>query len=210
MDLSHTAESGVEGRELDMIGYNMGMIYCISISYDKVKHFTVWYILFQLTYLSYIDGLVQERHNSIANALELRLSCTDPSILTWKLWNTLIMVNYHSDIQKYILNVQTSMMWHKSINTLSWIRSLSSAKMIHRKLLPRLSGTCPFIVCWVLHTASPSGQLTCMDLLYTAESGVGGRELDMIGYNLWMIYCISINLFIIRTWIFMEHTDHGP
>ena len=28
----------------------------------------------------HIDGLVQERHNSIANALELRLSCTNPSI----------------------------------------------------------------------------------------------------------------------------------
>ena len=28
----------------------------------------------------YIDGLVQERHNSIANALELRLSCINPSI----------------------------------------------------------------------------------------------------------------------------------
>ena len=28
----------------------------------------------------HIDGLVQERHNSIANALELRLSCTNPLI----------------------------------------------------------------------------------------------------------------------------------
>ena len=28
----------------------------------------------------HIDGLVQERRNSIANALELRLSCTHPSI----------------------------------------------------------------------------------------------------------------------------------
>ena len=27
-----------------------------------------------------IDGLMQERRNSIANALELRLSCIDPSI----------------------------------------------------------------------------------------------------------------------------------
>ena len=27
-----------------------------------------------------IDGLVQERRNSIANALELHLSCTNPSI----------------------------------------------------------------------------------------------------------------------------------
>ena len=32
-------------------------------------------------HLDYIDGLVQERRSSIANALELRLSCTNPSIL---------------------------------------------------------------------------------------------------------------------------------
>ena len=31
-------------------------------------------------YIMYIDELVQERHNSIANALELRLSCTNLSI----------------------------------------------------------------------------------------------------------------------------------
>ena len=30
--------------------------------------------------ISYIDGLMQERCNSIANALELHLSCTNPSI----------------------------------------------------------------------------------------------------------------------------------
>ena len=29
----------------------------------------------------HFDGLMQERRNSIANALELRLSCTNPSIL---------------------------------------------------------------------------------------------------------------------------------
>ena len=28
----------------------------------------------------YVDGLVQERRNSIANALELGLSCTNPSM----------------------------------------------------------------------------------------------------------------------------------
>ena len=28
----------------------------------------------------HIDGLIQERRNSIANALELSLSCTNPSI----------------------------------------------------------------------------------------------------------------------------------
>ena len=30
--------------------------------------------------INHIDGLMQERRNSIANALELRLSCTKPSI----------------------------------------------------------------------------------------------------------------------------------
>ena len=34
------------------------------------------------TYTEWIDGLVQERQNSIANALELRLSCTNPSKYT--------------------------------------------------------------------------------------------------------------------------------
>ena len=31
----------------------------------------------------YLDGLVQERPNSFANALEVRLSCTNPSISSW-------------------------------------------------------------------------------------------------------------------------------
>ena len=43
---------------------------------------------------SHIDGLVQERRNSIANALELRLSCTSPSTYPWALlhwhWQTSI------------------------------------------------------------------------------------------------------------------------
>ena len=37
----------------------------------------------------HIDGLVQERRNSIANALELRLSCTNPSIYGIKIWNVI-------------------------------------------------------------------------------------------------------------------------
>ena len=32
--------------------------------------------------LNHVDVLLQERRNSIANALELRFSCTNPSI--WK------------------------------------------------------------------------------------------------------------------------------
>ena len=36
--------------------------------------------LFGTNHAWYIDGLVHERRNSIANAMELRLSCTNPSI----------------------------------------------------------------------------------------------------------------------------------
>ena len=35
----------------------------------------------KMAYLSYIDGLVQERRNSIGNAPELHGSCTNPSIV---------------------------------------------------------------------------------------------------------------------------------
>ena len=42
--------------------------------------FEIWYEL-PLGHVQYIDGLVQERRNSSANALELHLSCTNPSTL---------------------------------------------------------------------------------------------------------------------------------
>ena len=35
------------------------------------------------SFINHIDGLVQERRNSIANALELRLSCTNQLISAW-------------------------------------------------------------------------------------------------------------------------------
>ena len=41
-----------------------------------------WSCSSKLKFLSNIDGLVQETRSSIANALEIRLSCTNPSI-----WN---------------------------------------------------------------------------------------------------------------------------
>ena len=44
---------------------------------------------FDVAFIQYSDGLVQERRNSIAIALELHLSCTDPSIR-----NRLITTNW--------------------------------------------------------------------------------------------------------------------
>ena len=51
----------------------------IRRSYDCLIS-TIWFPLLVRWHLS-IDGLVQERCNSIANALELHLSCTKPLIL---------------------------------------------------------------------------------------------------------------------------------
>ena len=42
----------------------------------------IWFSTHKKDPISLIDGLVQERHNSIANALELCLSCTYPSIFS--------------------------------------------------------------------------------------------------------------------------------
>ena len=47
----------------------------------------------KLKMMGYIDGLVQERRNSIANALELHLSCTNPSICSWSVM--------HDDVIKW-------------------------------------------------------------------------------------------------------------
>ena len=45
-----------------------------------------------VTTYDYIDGWVQERRNSIANALELRLSCTNPMTSSDHLWLWLILI----------------------------------------------------------------------------------------------------------------------
>ena len=62
----------------------MSMFTVIRLGMKMTKWFEMGLIL-------QIDGLVQERRNSIANALELRLSCTKPSK-----WYSLI--NYTSSV----------------------------------------------------------------------------------------------------------------
>ena len=67
----------------------------------------------------YIDGLVQERRNSIANALQLRLFCTTPSI-----W--------------YMPYISPTDIWRdRSLAavtcTVSWIRSPDKGQLLHPK-----------------------------------------------------------------------------
>ena len=56
---------------------------CISISWCWCLF--ILFLIAEETHLieelPHMDGLVQERHSYIANALELRLSCTNPAIL---------------------------------------------------------------------------------------------------------------------------------
>ena len=52
----------------------------------------------------YIIGLVQERHNSIANALELRLSCINPSILGLNSF-TIVPANVQAHNELVILQI---------------------------------------------------------------------------------------------------------
>ena len=54
-------------------------VYCIKII-ETVDFILDIHSTYYTRQASYIDGFVQERRNSIVNALELRLSCTKPWI----------------------------------------------------------------------------------------------------------------------------------
>ena len=59
-------------------------------------------------YVAHINGLVQERHNSIANTLELRLSCTDPSIYFYVFYEMLsVFVLWYRGIFWFNPNMQS-------------------------------------------------------------------------------------------------------
>ena len=78
--------------------YLMTMISMGQCKKDVTPLLTLWSYVFRLLDEDDIDVLVQERRNSIANALELRLSCTNPSIWSHKclsnLWHMLVLCIY--------------------------------------------------------------------------------------------------------------------
>ena len=64
---------------------------------NKILTIAFWFSWETLHYINHyhwgnIDGLVQERCNSIANTLELHLSCTNPSISTCCLHRTAVFL----------------------------------------------------------------------------------------------------------------------
>ena len=63
--------------------------YCSMAGFYGINQYLIWPMGFRGSCISYVivryynvysDGLGQERHNSIANALQLCLSCTNPSL----------------------------------------------------------------------------------------------------------------------------------
>ena len=71
---------------------SMNCIFLISIYHMRGPYPVKWNLLMMSTIITkyYIDGLMHERHtsNSIANSLELRLSCTNPSICSMTTTNS--------------------------------------------------------------------------------------------------------------------------
>ena len=59
-------------------------LFCCISSHDvEQSRVSMNFTISTKKYSMYIDGLVEERRNSIANALELRLSCTSPYSHVW-------------------------------------------------------------------------------------------------------------------------------
>ena len=85
-----------------------GMLWCVSnsqVSISLAWHNGMWDLdmrMYQMHYVTkpcsgHVDGLVQERGNSSAVAIELRLSCTNPSMyVQWaESISCLLMVWWH-------------------------------------------------------------------------------------------------------------------
>ena len=75
------------GSFVDTIVHMNMQISKLALTYDYLFIGLTW-IIFVLQYIFiilYIDGLVQEKHNSIAKALDLRLPCTNE--LIWSQWS---------------------------------------------------------------------------------------------------------------------------
>ena len=93
----------------------------------------------------YLDGLAQERCNSVANALELRLSCTNPSI--WISDSTSPSTTHTSDHRAIDVEFQSScttrdmLSEHTSFHTLTSSLNLTSARIFRGGAFLTSSGT---------------------------------------------------------------------
>ena len=98
----------------------------LTMIYNRMK-FKVWVALnltlpiFMHAWWFYgVDGLVQERRNSISNALELRLSCTNPSK-----WKHFLHTDFHVSLMLARTTCWTTLEWPVSWDSIAYDSCIS-------------------------------------------------------------------------------------
>ena len=71
-------------------------------------------------HMGHVDGFIQERRNSIANALELRLSCINPSMCSWWYWLHM-WTSYILALFQYEVDLSCCRNFNYKDKTISWL-----------------------------------------------------------------------------------------
>ena len=98
-----------------------------------------------------IDGLVQERRNSIADAMELRLSCINPSV--WYLRRTFLVLHMESSPQTLYAFSTSQETWsclYTVYFTVLYLTHWGQDKMaaISKKTFPNACSSMKIVVVW--------------------------------------------------------------
>ena len=121
---------------LTMIYYRMKFQSVGSAEFNSAHFHALWF------YEVHVDGLVQERRNSISNALELRLSCTNPSK-----WKHFLHADFHVSLM-----VARTIFWTNT--RVAGELRFHSLWFIHFSR-PICMWNCAEIFSWVFHRVQP-------------------------------------------------------
>ena len=133
-----------------------------------------------------INGLVQERHNSIANALELRLSCNNPSKWVWHIIRKTVndpMLYFPNDMQKVIgCPVKVIYASLLSMPSVCVFRTHSIGDLHHKSTQCAAANQ----VAWVPGEQLLQGQVE-------ADRGIKGHQGNIMGsiFYLWLIKVLA-------------------
>ena len=123
----------------------------------------------------HIDGFVRERGNSIANALELRLSCTNPSI--WSMVTGLVSPTHY--LNQYWLII-SEVLWHSPEGSFTWsARYVFMMTSSNGNILRATGHLCGEFTGgrWIPRTKASDAELWCFSLICASINGwVNNRE----------------------------------
>ena len=146
------------------------------------RHQKKWWFWYALLWIEgYPDGLVQEGRNSIANTLELRLSCTNPSICCCCEWQHILPLDcvMISPNCSWIVRLSVSLYWCVSTRTPLRVRN-------------RLR--------WLLHWhhSLDSLWMWLLFLLFTLVAKSFHHDvlkhvaMMLVTHNAWLLYCVVL------------------